>query len=242
MLNKGFLHLEGDCEVKTGFANWLQDANSPPRVENGPDSPVNDKKSRKDSGSPNNASSSSSTPSSKHPKVCINCLNSSLMGELENWLAGCHNPISQSEVSMATLESGNPPNEPPLTTTITQKEFSRKTVLPRILGRPGVFWLRFLAVFVRGLLKPEKFFIKMGNLILVVYLVSKELFFSFFSESHKWQLLSQNQSSDIWCFWINRFRKIWCHFRWLLGKQYGVVHRLDSCLECFLLSHVYHWL
>lgn len=46
-----------------------EDANSPPRIENGPDSPpMNDKKSRKDSGSPPNALSSSSTPSSKHSK------------------------------------------------------------------------------------------------------------------------------------------------------------------------------
>ena len=54
-------------------------------------------------------------------------------------------------------------------------------------------------MFVRGLLKPGKFFIKIVNLILLVHLVSEELFFSFFSEPHKWQLLSQNQSSDIWC-------------------------------------------
>lgn len=54
-------------------------------------------------------------------------------------------------------------------------------------------------MFVRGLLKPGKFFIKIGNLILVVHLVSKELFFSFFSEPHKWRLLSQNQSSDFLC-------------------------------------------
>lgn len=100
-LNRGFLHLDGDYEIKTGFINLLQDANSPPRVENGPDSPVNDKKSRKDSGSPNNASSSSSTPSSKHPKVCINCLNSSVM--MMNWLAGCHDALRHREVSMATL-------------------------------------------------------------------------------------------------------------------------------------------
>ena len=54
-------------------------------------------------------------------------------------------------------------------------------------------------MFVRGLLKPENFFIKIGNLILVVHLVSEELFFSFYSEPHKWQLLSQNQSSDFLC-------------------------------------------
>lgn len=46
-----------------------EDANSPPRIENGPDSPpLNEKKTRKDSGSPPNSLSSSSTPSSKHPK------------------------------------------------------------------------------------------------------------------------------------------------------------------------------
>ena len=180
MLNKGFLHLEGDCEVKTGFANWLQDANSPPRVENGPDSPVNDKKSRKDSGSPNNASSSSSTPSSKHPKVCINCLNSSLMGELENWLAGCHNPISQREVSMATLESGNPQMSLHLPPLSHRKNSVEKLFFLGFWEGQGYSDLDFVAFFVRGLLKAENFFIKMGNLILVVYLVSKELFFSFF--------------------------------------------------------------
>ena len=34
---------------------------------------------------------------------------------------------------MATLESGNPPNEPPLTGTVTQKEFSGKTYLNKYL-------------------------------------------------------------------------------------------------------------
>lgn len=58
-----------NTEQMFGFA--VQDANSP-RVENGPDSPpLNEKKVRKDSGSPTNPSSSSSTPSSKHPKVIM---------------------------------------------------------------------------------------------------------------------------------------------------------------------------
>lgn len=53
------------------------------------------------------------------------------MDELENWLAGCHNPISQREVSMATLERRTPSNEPQLTGTVTLKEFSGKTYLKK---------------------------------------------------------------------------------------------------------------
>lgn len=57
---------KSDCDLVVDVSN--EDTNSP-RVENGPDSPpLSDKKVRKDSGSPTNPSSSSSTPSSKHPK------------------------------------------------------------------------------------------------------------------------------------------------------------------------------
>ena len=109
---------------------------------------------------------------------------------------------------MATLESGNPLKRASTYWHCYMERIQWKNLSKKILtlvfslgfweGR-GVFSLGFLAVFVQGLLKPGKFFIKIVNLILVVHLVSKELFFSFFSESHKWQLLSQNQSSDIWC-------------------------------------------
>ena len=55
-------------------------------------------------------------------------------------------------------------------------------------------------MFVRGLLKTGKFFIKIGNLILLVHLVSEELFFfSPFFLSLTNGSRSQNQSSDIWC-------------------------------------------
>ena len=105
---------------------------------------------------------------------------------------------------MATLESGNPLKRASTywhcyTERIQWKNLSKKILTLGFWEGRGVFSLGFLAVFVRGLLKPGKFFIKIVNLILVVHLVSKELFFSFFYDSYKMQRLYQNQSSDIWC-------------------------------------------